>query len=374
MIEASLISTGNNYRIKKVIEKSKKGEEITIAYIGGSITEGACATQKENCYAYQSYLYFKENFGVANGANVGFINAGMGGTPSALGIIRYDRDVTSYGRIKPDIVFIEFAVNDYEEATKGIAYESLIRKVLKEANQPAIILLFSVFQSRWNLQDLYIPIGNYYKLPMISIKDAVVPELEAGQISDEEFFADIYHPTDYGHKIMSDCIAYFYNIVNTSLIEDTDIIIPKLAKVGNAFEELKLFDRTRIDANVTVAHGGFSEIDSQLVKFATGEFSFPNNWKHTISSGADSFKMTLHCKNLLFVYKSCANETYGTADIYIDGALKESLNSNEGGGWNNPITVLLINEESSKLHSLEVKMAEGNEEKEFTIMAIGYSR
>lgn len=43
MIKNSLISTGNNVRIKKVIEKAKNGEDVTIAYIGGSITEGANA-------------------------------------------------------------------------------------------------------------------------------------------------------------------------------------------------------------------------------------------------------------------------------------------------------------------------------------------
>ena len=41
MIAKSLLSTGNNQRLKNAIEKAKRGEEITIAYIGGSITQGA---------------------------------------------------------------------------------------------------------------------------------------------------------------------------------------------------------------------------------------------------------------------------------------------------------------------------------------------
>lgn len=40
MIAKSLLSTGNNQRLKNAIEKAKRGEEITIAYIGGSITQG----------------------------------------------------------------------------------------------------------------------------------------------------------------------------------------------------------------------------------------------------------------------------------------------------------------------------------------------
>jgi hypothetical protein len=40
MIARSLISSGNNYRTKQLLEKAANGEEVTIAYIGGSITEG----------------------------------------------------------------------------------------------------------------------------------------------------------------------------------------------------------------------------------------------------------------------------------------------------------------------------------------------
>ena len=63
MIAGSLVSTGNNYRLKKVIEKCKRGEEVTIAYIGGSITQGAGAKPiNTKCYAYRSYEAFCKLF------------------------------------------------------------------------------------------------------------------------------------------------------------------------------------------------------------------------------------------------------------------------------------------------------------------------
>ena len=39
-LEESVVSPGNNLRIKKVIERAQAGERITIATVGGSITEG----------------------------------------------------------------------------------------------------------------------------------------------------------------------------------------------------------------------------------------------------------------------------------------------------------------------------------------------
>ena len=86
MIARSLLNKGNNKRLKIAIEKAERGEEVTIAYIGGSITQGAAAKPiNTNCYAYKSYLMFKEMFGKDGGENIHFVKAGVGGTSSELG-------------------------------------------------------------------------------------------------------------------------------------------------------------------------------------------------------------------------------------------------------------------------------------------------
>ena len=92
-------------------------------------------------------------FGKDGGKNIHFVKAGVGGTPSELGIIRYERDILKFGEVKPDIVIVEFAVNDEGDETKGICYESLCLKILSGDNMPAVVLLFSVFVNDWNLQD-----------------------------------------------------------------------------------------------------------------------------------------------------------------------------------------------------------------------------
>lgn len=375
MIRNSLITSGNNYRIKKAIEKAKRGEEVTIGYIGGSITESFNATSAEKGYAYLSYLYFKEAYGLADMDNVKYINAGMAGTPSTLGMIRYDRDIIGYAEGSPDILFVEFAVNDGDDPTNGNAYESLVLNALQAENQPAVILLFAVFQSKWNLQDRLMPVGNHYNLPMISIKDALVPELEAERLTDKEFFSDQYHPTDYGHEIMADCIKYYFSTVNSEATSETDITIPVEAAIGSSFVGVKLLDTSSIPEGISISPGSFSETDAILgtIRHLPGTKTFPNNWKHSSASGNASFTMDINCKNLLIVYKSSGQTTYGSAEVYIDGELFRTIRSNQGGGWNNPYTLLLLNGESSAMHNVEIKMAEGDEEKEFTILAFGYT-
>ena len=91
------------------------------------------------------------------------------------------------------MIVIEFAVNDEGDETKGVCYESLVRKVLQLPWNPAVILLFSVFANDWNLQERLSPVGYYYHLPMVSVRDAVSPQFglpkeQGGVISRNQFF------------------------------------------------------------------------------------------------------------------------------------------------------------------------------------------
>ena len=56
------MNMGNVYRIRKAIEKTRAGKEVTLAYIGGSIPQGAGAAPiNTECYAYNSYQLFQNN-------------------------------------------------------------------------------------------------------------------------------------------------------------------------------------------------------------------------------------------------------------------------------------------------------------------------
>ena len=374
--EKSLVSIGNNYRMKKAIEKAQRGEDVVIAYIGGSITEGYNALRPTQSYGYLSYEYFKKTFGKGDGSNVKFVNAGMAGTPSSLGMVRYERDVVTVGGAEPDILFVEFAVNDADDTTNGDAYESLVVNALKSEKQPAVVLLFSVFKSKWNLQSRLQPVGEYYDLPMISIKDAVLPELASGALTDAEFFSDQFHPTTDGHQLMADCIDYYFDAVAAENIVGSDITIPEEGKIGNSYVGIKMIDSKLSDNNVAINAGSFSSNDTMLgtFKYAPTVKTFPNNWKHSADAGNESYILKLDCKNLVIVYKLSSSSAAGKVDVFVDGVKKETYNSFSGGAWNNPMTKVVFASEESASHTIEIKMASDSQKKEFSILAFGYTK
>ncbi len=383
MINRSLMQLGDTGRLVKAIEKAERGEETTIAYIGGSITQGAGAIPINNeCYAYKSYHSFAEKFG--KGENVHFVKAGVGGTPSELGMIRFERDVLRDGAVTPDIVVVEFAVNDEGDETKGNCYESLVRKIMMMPNAPAVVLLFSVFADDWNLQDRLGVVGERYRLPMVSVLDAVTPQfrLKAGEgrvLSKNQFFYDIFHPTNAGHTIMADCLMHCFEKAKEQggSGESMGDSLPAPV-IGADFENVRLLDKKDMPEGVTVTPGSFLFVDDKLQcvemdEDLTGTPEFPYNWMYDgkqVKQNGD-FTLEITCRALLLIFKDSGEVEAGQADVFVDGVKKLTADPHING-WIHCNPVILVQDKEAKRHKVSIRMAAGEEEKTFTILGFGY--
>ena len=304
-----------------------------------------------------------------------YIKAGVGGTPSEFGMVRYERDVCRDGEVSPDLVIIEYAVNDEGDETEGVCYESLVLKVLQAANKPAVLLNFAVFMTDWNLQDRLQPIGERYELPMVSVKDAVVPQfVNNNVITKRQFFYDVYHPTNDGHRIMADCIAHLFRQVDREEMAKEDISLDKEPVYGIQFKDIVRFDRKDAKKYAEVSFEGFEAKDTELQSaemdmdlFTTPEF--PDNWmKEEGKSGEFSMKIT--CRNLVAVIKDSGSPSFGKGDFYVDGKFVRTVDPLENG-WNHCNARVIIDESESAEHEVVLKMHPGDEDKKYTILGFG---
>ncbi len=388
MIARSVTNYGNTERIAKALRDAKDGKQVAVAFIGGSITQGAGAVPiNEKCYAYLTYLKFCDLAGVKPFTNVSYIKAGIGGTPSELGILRYDRDVRENGEVEPDIVVIEFAVNDADDETKGVCYESLVRHILKGKNSPAVILEFAVFADDWNLEDRLSPVGLRYDLPMSSAKCAVTPEFtrkdqENALIRRNEYFYDQFHPTNIGHVIMAGGIRKILEKAAASLESGAEPEI-KADPVGSAspaigcdFDDVFLIDRNTIPSDVKVEEGDFTGTD-KVLQAVERDFDltltpqFTDNYMHT--SGTRPFTIELDCKALFLIFKDGSSPKMGIADVFDNGALKISCDPHKVG-WVHCNPMIVFNDRETAHHKVEIRMHKGDEDKEFTILGFGVAR
>jgi len=416
MLEKSLAWTGNNARLKKAIDRARRGEDVTIAFIGGSITQGAGAIPiNTECYAYKTFKGFCELVGRGLEENVHYVKAGVGGTPSELGMIRYERDVLRDGSVIPDVVVVEFAVNDEGDETKGECYDSLARKILSAENRPAVILLFAVFANDFNLQERLSPVGRAYDLPMVSTRDAVLEQFyqkpgSGRVVSKNQFFYDSYHPTNVGHTIMADGILRLLQVVDGQAADEDTLKLEEVAPpIGGAFEKVRLLDRRHCagrtvmdgdgvirqenaaavvgsvgqedlatESQVVIDCGSFSHVDAELQAVEmdlnlTGTPEFPDNWMYRGAKNAGEcrpFVMDITCESLLLVYKDSASNQVGCAEVWVDGE-KVLYADPHINGWTHCNALICFKGRERKRCHVEVKMAPGMEDRDFTILGFG---
>ena len=369
IIKKSLVTKGNNYLVKQVLEKMRAGEEVIVSAIGGSVTEGAGPSTYTQGYAYQFKDLFIEKY-AADKSKVKFVPAGIGGTPSPMGLIRYQKDVIEAGGRAPDLLIIEFAVNDWLECSNTRAMEALVRNALKD--NTAVIMLYAAATYQ-NQQGQIKPVADFYNLPQVSISDGLLNSGINQEKDSKVYYSDYVHPTRYGHAYMAKCLMNLIDQIDQSAADDK-YVIPTSYQNENAFKTFATVYSNTSDKNVSISAGAFAQKDDAIQGYSHGGKCFPDNWSKAGGTEGSPFTMTLTCKSLIMVYKNANNDSFGTAEVYVDGKLQKAYAGHEEGGWNNCMIVMIIDEAVTAKHTVEIKMAEDDKDKAFTILAFGYAK
>ena len=355
-LDKALCTVGDASLIQDKMQKALAGEEVTVAYLGGSITEGYSAGA-EKCYAKLSFEKFKEAFG--GGDNIKYVNAGISGTPSKLGNLRLQRDILSHD---PDIVFIEFAVNDAMDDEHQAAYESIVRDLLERDIAP--VLLFSITETGYSAQSYMKKIGEHYNLPMISYADAVTYLLESGKMVWKDFSDDYTHPNFKGHAMVADMIGYYFEQAYAAAPETKPYPDSPLSYMVQ--QGMQMFENTDVEPESI----GSWKKGSNVAFFKDG-------WSHDPEEGNEPLVFKFKGKFAHVVYKTVKTGDYGdiSIKIYVDGELADTrtLKSVTNDGWGNPITNMLSMQASEKEFTIEISMAEGCETQQAEILAIAHN-
>ena len=360
MVERSLITTGDMTRMANVFQKAADGEDIKIAYIGGSITEGYSdniTLKTEEKWVDMSTKWLNEQF---PDSDVTYVNAGLSGTTSVLGNVRLQRDVLQH---EPDIVFVEFAVNDGGETIYRNAYESLVRTLLTQDKDIAVVLLFTIVESGHTCQPHMSQIGNNYGLPMISLPDSVWVEMQEGRMDWSDYSADQSHPNVEGSIMIRDFVINYFEEVLAVSSDNTGEVVKNLPDpvFSGDYADMVFVDNTTLETEAT----GFTPSDN-------GHHWFKDGWQFKGDTGA-SLKFTVNCKKLAMVLKVNNAKTFGEAEIYVDGELAGKVNSNRSDGWNNPVAEYIIDNDECAEHIVEIVIPDG-QKCYFGIMGFGYCK
>jgi lysophospholipase L1-like esterase len=227
--------------LSKVFERMEAGESANVVFFGGSITWGAGATDPQKT----SYRALVSSWLEAHApkATIKSIDAAIGGTGSKLGVFRMDRDVTPYD---PDLIFVEFAVNDGESPDTMETMEGIIRKLHTHAPEAAIVILVigaGAGYSNLPTWELHRSLAVSYGLPCIDIVSPVMKLVKEG-LSFDDFLCDGCHPNDKGYRIYADTICR--ELVRMADEEGSPVPFPKEPLTENRFESASMVELSKI--------------------------------------------------------------------------------------------------------------------------------
>jgi len=160
--------------------RAADGREIRVAYLGGSITAAPG-------WRVKSLEGFQERFPRVKWKE---IHAAIGGTGSDLGVFRVGQDALVH---KPDLLFVEFAVNDGGTAPEHIhrAMEGIVRQTWAANPETDIIFVYTISQPF--LADLMAgkcsrtvtameELADHYAIPSFHFGAEVRKQLDAGTL------------------------------------------------------------------------------------------------------------------------------------------------------------------------------------------------
>lgn len=351
-------------RLKNLMKRAANGESLVIGFLGGSITQGSLSSTPKTCYAYLVYEWWKKSF---PNAAFSFVNGGIGGTTSHYGGARAWKDVLCY---RPDIVTVDFSVNDDANEFFEETYEGMLRRLLAAPSAPAVVVLNNVFYDTGkNAQNYHNRIADHYGIPHVSIKDTVYPDVESGKIVRADITPDNLHPNDKGHRLVADEICKLLDSIKAEMEEETivgeniegkntkteaSVLLPA-PLTENAYEHSRLI---QIQDNEAILDGFLVD---PIEKKGMLDI-FKNGW--TAAHTNDKISFEIECSCLAVQYRKSVQQPVPKAKAVIDGdeAHAVILDGNFTEDWGDCLYLEpLLHHAEKKVHKIEITVTDAKD-------------
>lgn len=353
--------------LENTLYKLKNDKKLTIGYYGGSITEGAGASSDATCWRGRTTTWFKENY---PDCEIREIQAAIGGTGSSLGIFRCDRDLLAK---KPDLVFMEYSVNDgcgdYDEITADS--ETIVRKIYDSNPYADIIYVHTTTKGlseriakggEYIARTAHSAVMHRYGIPQIDMGEILRDAIVSGDGDWLRLTKDSVHPNDDGYAIYAKAVAEFLSEQLAKAVPERKQFVPPFATVAR---QLRL--RATLDDAVKFLAGGKSEGWEAVEKSLSGRYD------HYIEGSAGATLTYEFEGRRIGVYAMLAKDS-GDILYRIDGGEEKTCRTwdtycksfNRAGG------MIFGGELPEGKHTLEIRVADTKaDESEGTKVRIG---
>lgn len=286
-------------------------QPIAAAFLGGSITEGAGASDaSRTSYRAMTGQFLTDRF--ADSA-VTCVNAGVGGTNSTFGAHRFQDHVLRHGPI--DLLFVEFAVNDgtdREESIRGM--EGIVRQCRRLSPDTDIVFLYTAADKNLSAETpfniaVHEEVAAHYGIPSVNFAAAVYDRIQAGDVQWEELAPDRVHPNDAGYALYAEVLRGFLEEQLVASDEASATVDPA------PMDEQCYEQAAMLDLNAAEHGGAFRQSDGSALQ-PVGNWRYPLDHLFSDAPGESlAFSVTGTLAGVLLL---CGADT-GSLEYAING-------------------------------------------------------
>lgn len=214
--------------LNNVYNKLINEKELTVSYLGGSVTGGHGASSDAKTWRGLTHSWLKSTF---PDANVIMNNASLGSSGSHLGAYKIQTEVIPQGT---DLLFVEFIVNDaykktYQDGMSGFYYESIFRQIREALPECEIVCLYITNTSWLKQYGLNIApapaqieeVCDYYNVSSVDCGRALASEIGTyNETVAKTYLPDGVHASDAGYKVYGDAVIEF---LSEALLGETSL-------------------------------------------------------------------------------------------------------------------------------------------------------
>ena len=341
IIEGSLVSCGDYLPWQVLFQKKK----LTVGFMGGSITEGYAQYQ---VYEKAYPRMFMQGL-AAQGYDTEMLLCASAGMDTMQGNILSQHEIIDKS---PDLVFLEYAINETTLRHSVLSFESLLRKLLDQEHPPIVCILIVRTKAGYSCESFMRPIAEHYGLPCVCLPSGISAPLAEERLAWEEYADAESHPTPDGHHLLAECLLYL--IENARECKEFKPFILPEPWLDAPFEHLQWL--------------GMQETDGLRTNFAiesrTGGY-YPTIWKGTAPDG--EWVLEIEARAIVLVFEAHRLPEYGSAKVLVDGkevthplVNQSIIHGNSIYGWGNAMPLVVLDEETPRLHRITLNVIEQN--------------
>ncbi len=357
MLARATVSEGDPARFQRLFQAAESGGNYVIGVIGGSITQGASASSPDAHYSAYVVRWMANHFPKAKFT---LVNAGIGATGTNYGCLRCERDLLSK---QPDLVVVEFAVNDGDTPDFAETYEGVVRQILASPKHPAVMQLFFMNKVGGNSQASEINIGSRYQLPMVSYRDMLWPEIQQNRLAWTDISPDEVHPNDLGHGYAGKLCC---TVLDRALagMPQASIAAPGALPTAALTDAYQYTALQEADALKPALNNGW--------RFDAGKYGYDKGWMSSTPGSLIEFEVN---GQFLFLSYWRIRGAMGKAKVTIDGGaptIEDGWFDQTWGGYRNMIR---LNAGKPGTHRVRLELlqekSEGSTGNEFRLLCLG---